>query len=194
MKTTGICHCEDWHFTHSESRRSSYRHQRGTAATQSQALGQLRWPAAGQRGGLETTSKEALSRQAQDRDSSVCSGRASSLGRNDHQASRRHESLSACGHRQLFATNHVVDSRRSPREWRNLPDPTRGSDSAPRSIRGDDGGCRFGERKRERGGRCDSCRPIIESRSGSSRGHFLQFHDRGILALSKTLMAVPQRA
>lgn len=41
------------------------------------------------------------------------------------QAARRHESLFARNHRSLLAAHPVVDTRRSPRQWRDLRDLAR---------------------------------------------------------------------
>ncbi len=59
-------------------------------------------------------------------------------------------------HRHLSLRGLALHAQRigkifvSPSTWyRNLPDPTRGGDSVLQALRGDDGGCRLGDRERE---------------------------------------------
>ncbi len=63
-----------------------------------------------QRGGLEAPSEPRLSGETQAQDPSECSQQAPSSVRHDHQIARWHESLSACGNRQLLEANLVLVS------------------------------------------------------------------------------------
>ncbi len=82
---------------------------------QSQALGQLCWPAHGEETRVGTTPPASLASQAEGWSSSQRPWRTLAPGRHDHPAARWDESVSPRCDRQRFETHSLVDSRRSPR-------------------------------------------------------------------------------